>query len=73
LIVLFQFVEVLLWGRSAESDFLAGYHNLGGDIAGFGGPDWRNSRGCGERDNNFGPFCNRRKETGSPVVPGSAA
>jgi hypothetical protein len=58
--------------RSAEADFVATYHTIGADIAGYGGPDWRNSRGCGEPDNNYGPFCDRKKEMGSPVVPGSA-
>jgi V-type H+-transporting ATPase subunit C len=53
-------------------EFQSSYHTIGSDIVGFGGPDWRTTRGCGEPDNNYGPFCDRRKHTGSPVVPGSA-
>jgi len=57
--------------KSALSDFMADYHTIGPDIVGYGGPDWRSARGVGEPDNNYGPFCDRRRETGSPVVPGS--
>jgi len=58
--------------KSSEAEFLSEYHTIGEQIVGYGGPDWGNSRGCGEPDNNYGPFCDRRRETGSPVVPGSA-
>lgn len=58
--------------KSSEAEFLSTYDGIGDEIVGYGGPDWRNSRGCGEPDNNYGPFCDRRRETGSPVVPGSA-
>jgi hypothetical protein len=58
--------------KAAEAEFLSTYHTIGATIAGYGGPDWRNSRGCGEPDNNYGPFCDRKREMGSPVVPGSA-
>lgn len=62
----------LTYVRSALGEFKAGYESIGSDIAGYGGPDWRTSKGCGEPDNQYGPFADRRRETGSPVVPGSA-
>mmetsp|Transcript_9380 Transcript_9380/g.18471 ORF Transcript_9380/g.18471 Transcript_9380/m.18471 type:complete len:444 (-) Transcript_9380:308-1639(-) len=58
--------------KSMEAEFLSSYHAIGDQIAGYGGPDWRNQRGCGEPDSNYGPFCDRKGSTGSPVVPGSA-
>jgi hypothetical protein len=58
--------------RTIETDFLESYQTLGDGIVGFGGPDWRHRGGCGEPDGNYGPFCNRKSKTGSPVVPGSA-
>lgn len=59
--------------KSLKAEFMTSYHTIGSEIAGFGGPDWSsNRRGCGERDNQFGPFCDRKREVGSPVVPGSA-
>jgi V-type H+-transporting ATPase subunit C len=57
--------------KSALAEFLEEYQNIGTDIVGYGGPDWRAGRGVGKPDNNYGPFCDRRRETGSPVVPGS--
>lgn len=59
--------------KSSEAEFLGTYHTIGSDLAGYGGPDWSVSKGCGEPDNNYGPFCNRKRLTGSPVVPGSAS
>uniref|UniRef100_A0A7S2WV40 V-type proton ATPase subunit C n=1 Tax=Rhizochromulina marina TaxID=1034831 RepID=A0A7S2WV40_9STRA len=59
--------------KSAERDFLATYHQIGEDIAGFGGPDWAaNAQACGQPDSNYGPFCERMRVAGSPAVPGSA-
>lgn len=58
--------------KTIEQEFTSTYHTIGEDIAGYGGPDWSTSKGCGDPDNHYGPFCDRRKVTGSPVVPGSA-
>lgn len=60
--------------RSALADFNETYETIGSDIVGYAAPDWEGLglRGCGEPDMNYGPYADRRRKTGSPVVPGSA-
>jgi V-type H+-transporting ATPase subunit C len=48
------------------------YGELGSDIAGFHQPNWEENRhNIGTNDGNFGPELNRKRETGSPFIPGS--
>lgn len=57
-----------------EKDFLANYSTLGGTIASYGGPEWRDTNGVGKNDGKFGAsLAAVRAETkGSPVAPDSA-
>ncbi len=66
------FLNLCLIFRASEAEFLSTYHTIGSDIAGFNAPDWSGQKGCGEPDNNYGPFLKRMDKTGSPVVPGTA-
>lgn len=62
------FVAVPL--QQAEG-FEKAVYNLGGNLAGFGGPDWsRDPTKLGEPI-AFGTQVDRHQKTGSPVVPGS--
>lgn len=57
-----------------EKDFLANYMDLGGNIASYGGPEWRGTSGVGKNDGKFGASLSavRAETKGSPVVPDSA-
>jgi len=63
---------VVVINKAAEPEWLNVYQGIGTDIAGYGGPDWTSGGGCGQNDGNFGAEIDRQRETGSPVVPGSA-
>mmetsp|Transcript_34233 Transcript_34233/g.90236 ORF Transcript_34233/g.90236 Transcript_34233/m.90236 type:complete len:139 (+) Transcript_34233:798-1214(+) len=63
---------VVVINKAAEPEWLNVYQGIGTDIAGYGGPDWASGGGCGQNDGNFGAEIDRQRETGSPVVPGSA-
>lgn len=57
--------------RGQEEDFMANAENLGGDLVGYGGPDWgRDPKhlGCAVK---YGSMVDRHAKRGSPVVPGS--
>lgn len=64
---------VVIVPRSLQQEWERGHFTIGLDIAGYGGPRWDMApEKCGGASQEFGPGCDRQKQTGSPVVPGSA-
>jgi len=58
--------------KALDNEFLQSYHTIGEDIAGYGGPDWSSQQqSCGAVGSDYGPYCDRRRVSGSPIVPGS--
>eukprot|EP00574_Skeletonema_japonicum_P005873 CAMPEP_0201714072 /NCGR_PEP_ID=MMETSP0593-20130828/682_1 /ASSEMBLY_ACC=CAM_ASM_000672 /TAXON_ID=267983 /ORGANISM="Skeletonema japonicum, Strain CCMP2506" /LENGTH=423 /DNA_ID=CAMNT_0048203303 /DNA_START=100 /DNA_END=1371 /DNA_ORIENTATION=+ len=58
-------------GKAQVEGFEKEIYNLGGELVGYGGPDWsRMPNGLGQ-PTNFGSQVNRHQKKGSPVVPGS--
>jgi len=57
--------------KVAKENFEKGIEEIGGNIVGYGGPDWmRDSRNLGEPV-KFGQLVDRHRKRGTPVVPGS--
>jgi V-type H+-transporting ATPase subunit C len=57
--------------KGGQENFESSIYKIGGDLVGYGGPDWsRDPTKLGEPV-NFGPKVDRHKVRGSPVVPGS--
>jgi V-type H+-transporting ATPase subunit C len=57
--------------KGGEQDFTSKYETLGGDLVGYGGPDWSaNSNELGTAV-KYGNLVDRHVKRGSPVVPGS--
>ncbi|KAL7425400.1 hypothetical protein ACHAXM_007422 [Skeletonema potamos] len=57
--------------KSQVETFEKEIYVLGGELVGYGGPDWsRMPNGLGQPQ-NFGSQVNRHQKKGSPVVPGS--
>lgn len=56
----------------AKENFEAAVESMGGDLVGYGGPDWsRDSHQLGQAV-KYGSLVDRHRKRGSPVVPGSA-
>ncbi|KAL3823023.1 hypothetical protein ACHAXA_005211 [Cyclostephanos tholiformis] len=57
--------------KSQREVFEREIYNIGGELVGYGGPDWSgNPSGLG-KSQNFGSQVDRHVKKGSPVVPGS--
>jgi len=57
--------------KGAEGDFTSSIEQIGSGLVGYGGPDWcSNPRELGTAV-KYGNLVDRRKKSGSPVVPGS--
>jgi len=58
-------------GKGQVEQFQKEIYGLGGELVGYGGPDWsRNPDGLGQ-NTSYGSTVDRHKTKGSPVVPGS--
>jgi len=58
-------------GKGQVEQFQKEIYGLGGELVGYGGPDWsRNPDGLGQ-NTSYGSRVDRHKTKGSPVVPGS--
>ncbi|KAL7488855.1 hypothetical protein ACHAW6_014468 [Cyclotella cf. meneghiniana] len=58
-------------GKGQVEQFQKEIYGLGGELVGYGGPDWsRNPDGLGQ-NTSYGSSVDRHKTKGSPVVPGS--
>jgi len=57
--------------KSMEENFKTGIYKIGGDLVGYGGPDWSSDPTKLGEPLEFGTNVDRHKKRGSPVVPGS--
>ena len=57
--------------KSMEENFKIGIYKIGGDLVGYGGPDWSSDPTKLGEPLEFGTNVDRHKKRGSPVVPGS--
>mmetsp|Transcript_2387 Transcript_2387/g.4466 ORF Transcript_2387/g.4466 Transcript_2387/m.4466 type:complete len:425 (-) Transcript_2387:174-1448(-) len=58
-------------GKTQREGFEKEIYNMGGELVGYGGPDWANNPSGLGKSQNFGSQIDRHGKKGSPVVPGS--
>lgn len=58
-------------GKAQSETFEKDIYKMGGELVGYGGPDWSNNPSGLGQSNQFGSQVDRHNKKGSPVVPGS--
>jgi len=58
-------------GKAQKEAFETDIYKMGGELVGYGGPDWSNSPSGLGQSYQFGSQVDRHQKKGSPVVPGS--
>ncbi|KAL7534984.1 hypothetical protein ACHAXR_006197 [Thalassiosira sp. AJA248-18] len=68
-----EYMKTLFVGvaKSQKEAFEKDIYNTGGELVGYGGPDWSNNPSGLGQSQNFGSQVDRHGKKGSPVVPGS--